>query len=81
MIGHPFQEPLLKEIKVGKVQSHLIKKIEFLIQFATARTVHCLEGLSLDELVFDPINLKKHGLTCIALSRICTQKIYILCIA
>jgi hypothetical protein len=72
-------EPLVKEIRVGKVQSHLITRIQFLVQLATARIIHRSQGLSLDELAFDSTNVKKHGLTYIVLSRIRTkEKLYLL---
>jgi hypothetical protein len=38
-----------------------------------------LQGLSLDELVFDPTNVRKHGLTYTSLSRIQTkEKLFLL---
>jgi hypothetical protein len=72
-------EPLVKEIRVGKVQSHLITRIQFPVQLVAARTIHRSQGLSLDELAFDPTNVKMHGLTNTALSRIRTkEKLYLL---
>jgi len=67
-------EPIIKDIKVGKSQSFIITKIEFSIQLTVARTIHYFQGLSLDELVFDPTNVKKHGLTYITLSHIRTKE-------
>jgi hypothetical protein len=34
-------EPIIKDIRVGKSQSFIITRIQFPIQFATTRTVHC----------------------------------------
>ncbi len=51
-------EPIIKDIKIGKNQIHIITKIQFSIQLAIARTIHQSQGLSLDELAFDPTNIK-----------------------
>jgi hypothetical protein len=40
-----------------------IIRIQFSIQLTVAKTIHCFLGLSSDELVFDPTNVKRHGLT------------------
>ncbi len=72
-------EPIIKDIKVDKSESFIITRIQFLIQFVVVKTIHCFQGLSLDELVFDPINVKKHGLTYTTLSRIQTkEKLFLL---
>ncbi len=63
-------ELIIKDIRVDKSQSFIIIKIQFPIQLATTRTIHCCQGLSLDELVFDPTNIKKHWLTYTTLSHI-----------
>jgi hypothetical protein len=56
-----------------------LTKIQFPIQLVATKTIHCYQGLSLDELVFDPTNVKKHGLTYIPLSRIRTkEKLFLL---
>jgi hypothetical protein len=52
-------ELIIKDIKVGKSQSFIITKIQFSVQLAAARTIHYSQGLSLNELVFDPTNVKK----------------------
>jgi len=52
-------EPIVKDIRIGKSQSSIIRRIQFSIQFVVVRTIHCFQGLSLNELVFDPINIKK----------------------
>ncbi len=52
-------ESIIKNIKFGKSQSYIITRIQFSIKLATIKTIHCSQGLSLDELVFDPINNKK----------------------
>jgi hypothetical protein len=63
-------EPIIKDIKIGKNQTHIITRIQFSIQLAIAKTIHQSQGLSLDELAFDPTNVKKHGLSYIAFSHI-----------
>ena len=63
-------EPQTKEIRSGKNETHLIIRIQFPIQLAAARTVHRSQGLSLDEMTFDPSGINKNGLTYIALSQI-----------
>jgi len=45
-------------------------KIQFPIQLAIARTIHHLQGLTLDRLAFDPTSVTKHGLRYIALSTV-----------
>jgi hypothetical protein len=72
-------EPIVKDIRIGKSQSSIIRRIQFSIQFVVVRTIHCFQGLSLNELVFDPINVKKYGLTYTTLSHILTkEKIFLL---
>jgi len=63
---------------VYKSQSFIITKIQFPVQLTTSRTIYRSQGLSLNELVFDPTNVKKHGLTYITLSRIQTKEKLIL---
>ena len=52
-------ESVAKEIRIGKNQSHLITRIQFPIQLAAARTIHRAQGLSLDDLVFNPCGVNK----------------------
>jgi hypothetical protein len=66
--------PKVVEIHTGKSQSHRVTQIQFPIQLAAIRTIHRSQGLTLDELAFDPTNVTKHGLTYIALSRVCTKE-------
>jgi hypothetical protein len=56
-------ELIIKDIRVRKSHSFIITKIQFPIQLVSIRTIHRFQGLSLYELVFDPTNIKKHGLT------------------
>ncbi len=70
-------ESVIKNIKFEKSQSYIIRRIQILIQLVTIKTIHCSHGLSIDELVFDPISIKKHGLTYIILSRIRTNFFYL----
>jgi hypothetical protein len=60
----------MKNIRVGKSQSFIIIRIQFLIQFAIARSIHFFQGLPLNELVVDPTHVKKQGLTHTSLSHI-----------
>jgi hypothetical protein len=71
-------EPIIKDIRVGKSQSFIITKIQFPIQLTTSKITYRSQGLSLNELVFDPTNVKKHGLTYITLSHIRTKEKLIL---
>jgi hypothetical protein len=72
-------ELIIKDIKVEKSQSFIMTKFQFLIQLIVAKTIHCSQGLSLDESNFDPTNIKKHGLTYITLFRIrIKEKIFLL---
>jgi len=50
--------------KIGKLK---IRK-QFPIQLACARTIHRLQGLTLDNLAFDPLRIHHHGLVYAALS-------------
>ncbi len=69
-------QPIIKDVRVGKSQSFIITRIQFSIQLTTIKTIYHFQGLSLDELIFDPTNVKKHGLTYTTLSHIRTKKIY-----
>jgi hypothetical protein len=72
-------EPIIKNIKIGKFQSFILTNIQFSIQLATLITIHHSQGLSLDELVFDPTNIKKHELTYITIFHIRTkEKLFLL---
>jgi hypothetical protein len=55
--------PKVAEIHIVKSQSHRVTRIQFPIQLAAARTIHRSQGLTLNEMVFDPTNVTKHGLT------------------
>ena len=71
-------ESVAKEIRIGKNQSHLITRIQFPIQLAATRTIHRAQGLSLDDLVFNPCGVNKHGLAYTALSHIRSkEKLYL----
>jgi hypothetical protein len=48
-------------MKVSKSKSFIITRIQVPIQLAVIRTIHRSQKLSLDELVFDPTNIKKMG--------------------
>ncbi len=52
-------EPIIKNIRIGKIQSHIIIRIQLLIQLATTRTIHQSQGLSLNDLAFGHTNVKK----------------------
>jgi hypothetical protein len=65
------------EIQIGMNSLHFVTRVQFPIQHTTARTIYQVQGLSLDRLAFDPQNVTKHGLSYIALSRICCQPQFI----
>ncbi len=54
-------EPIIKDIRIDKFQSFIITRIQFSIQLVATRTIHHSQGLSLDELVFYVIYIKKMG--------------------
>jgi hypothetical protein len=66
----------MKDIRIGKNQSHIVKRIEFPIQLTTIRTIHRSQWLLLNELALDPTNVRKHGLSYIVFSCIWTKKDY-----
>jgi hypothetical protein len=51
--------------------------IQFSIQLVGTKTIHHFQGLSLDELVFDPTKVFKNGLTYITLSCIQTNFFFV----
>jgi hypothetical protein len=67
-------EPIIKDIRVDKSQSFIIISIQFPIQLVAPKTIHHSQGLSLDELAFDPSNVKKHGLMHTTLYHIQTKE-------
>jgi hypothetical protein len=67
-------KPIIEDIKIDKSQSFILTRIQFPIQFARVRTIHHFQGLSLNELVFYPTNVKKHELTYTTLSHIQTKE-------
>lgn len=72
-------ESVSKEINLSKNNKYLLTRIQFPIQLAAARTIHRSQGLSLDDVAFNPTNINKHGLTYTALSRVRTkEKLYLL---
>jgi hypothetical protein len=72
-------EALAKKIRIGKNQTHLITRIQFPIQLTATRTIHQFQGLSLDDMVFNPCGENKHGLGYTTLSWIRTkEKLYLL---
>jgi hypothetical protein len=62
------------EIQIGSNLSDIITRVQFPIQLTTAWTIHCSQGLILDHLTFDLIDMTKHGLTCIIVSKVCSKK-------
>jgi hypothetical protein len=54
-------KPITRDIKVGKSQSFIITRIQFPIQLVVVKTIHCFQGLSLNELVSDLTNVKNMG--------------------
>jgi hypothetical protein len=43
-------EPIIKDIRIGKNQSHIITRIQLLIQLVATRIIHRSQGLSLNDL-------------------------------
>jgi hypothetical protein len=66
-------EPIIKNIRIDKNQSHIITRIQFPIQLVITRTLYWSKGFSLDGLAFDLTNVKKHGLY-IVISHIQTKE-------
>jgi hypothetical protein len=67
------------EIQIGMNYLHIVSRVQFPIQLATARTIHRAQGLSLDRLAFNPQNVSKHGLSYTALSRVRSkEQLYLL---
>ncbi len=52
----------------------IITKVWFPIQLTIVTTIHHTQGLLLDELAFDPTNIKKHGLTYTSFSHTWTKE-------
>jgi hypothetical protein len=70
-------ELIITYIKVGKSQSFITTTIQFSIQLVGTRTIHHFQGLSLDELVFDPTKVFLNGLTYITSPCIQTKNIFV----
>jgi hypothetical protein len=51
-----------EEIKIRKMQSHVITKIQFHLQLTIVHIVHKSQKISFDELVFDPKSVTIHDL-------------------
>lgn len=68
---------IIKDIMIGKNLSYTITRFQFISQLVVTRTIHRAQRLSLDEFVFDPTNVKKHGVTYTTLSNIQTISIYL----
>jgi hypothetical protein len=71
-------ETISKDIQIGSKKINIIIKTQFPIQLATTHTIHSTQGLTLDCLGSDPINVYKHGLTYITLSHVKKKEIYCL---
>jgi hypothetical protein len=52
-------EPIIKNIRIGKFQSFIM--IQFRIQLVVVKTIHCFQGLSLNEFILNPLMLKNMG--------------------
>jgi hypothetical protein len=68
----------IQDIQIGSNFSHIITKTQFPIQLAATRTIHWAQGLTLDYLTFDPINVYKHGLTYTTFCRVKKKENYYL---
>jgi hypothetical protein len=68
-------EHKIVKIQIGSNLFHTITKTQFPIQLVVTQTIHCSQGLILDCLTFDLINVTKPSLTYIALLRVHSKKI------
>ncbi len=59
------------EIQTCNNLSHVITRFQFPIQLVPTCVIHCAQGLTLDNLTLDPMNMIKCGLTYTTLSKIC----------
>ena len=72
-------EPIAKEIMLSKNNRNLLILIQFPIQLAIAQTIHLSQGLSFNDLAFNPSDINKHRLAYTTLSYVRTkEKIYLL---
>ncbi len=72
-------QPIINNRRIDKIQSHIIRKIQFPIQLVITITIYWSKGFSLDGLTFDPTNVKEHGLSCIIFFHIQTkERLYLL---
>jgi hypothetical protein len=73
-------EPIIKEIRVGRSQSCIITRIQFSIQLVATRTIHHSQGLSLEELIFDLINVFKKlvNIYCMVIPHLNKRKLFLL---
>ena len=70
---------IARPISIIEKTRHLKIRKQFPIQLACARTIHRSQGLTLDNVAFDPSGIRKHGLGYIALSRVRNiQSLYLL---
>jgi hypothetical protein len=69
-------ESVAKKIRIRKNQTHLITQIQFPIQLAIASTIYRSQGLSFDDVVFNPFGVNKHGLAFITYTY--QRKLYLL---
>ncbi len=61
--GHLLNSFFFIEIQIGSNLSHIIIRIQFLIQPPSTHTIHHAQGLTFDHLTFDIIGATKNGLT------------------
>jgi hypothetical protein len=67
-IGHQLNKR--SEIQIVNNLSHIITRIQFLVQLAAWNIIHHAQGLTFERLAFDLVGVTKHGLTYTTLSQI-----------
>jgi hypothetical protein len=66
--------PLIKEIRVGRINCIFVSRIQFAIRLATSKIIRQSQGWLSDEMVFGLRNICKHGPTYTTFSHIGTTK-------
>ena len=70
---------IARPISIIEKTRHLKIRKQFPIQLACARTIHRSQGLTLDNVAFDPSGIRKHGLVYTTLSHVRNiQSLYLL---
>jgi hypothetical protein len=73
----PIEQKVI-EIQINNNPSHIITRIQFHIQIIVGCTIHHAQGLTLELLAFNPVDVTKHGLTYTTLFQIPLYNLYLL---